>query len=249
MWTGLICPSGSPSLKTVFMSTASSSAGTPSSMTVRCPTGFMNPVDGVFANFMPAAAALRPGTVGVVAQSGGINLAIAFLLERAGIGLRRVLIVGGADLGRMVADRIIEHSEMGFRLAGFVDDRAASSDTIGYRGLPVLGTIDLGGVPEQGVSDGQGRLFVVMQDPEGSVTAVDAKTMKAVAHYPFGDKGRCNGLALDVKNRVLFAACAQSGNPPAQPAQPMMAAISVLLTWAVSASPPLSAATSPSTVS
>jgi Undecaprenyl-phosphate glucose phosphotransferase len=65
---------------------------------------------------------------------------------RAGIGLRRVLIVGGGDLGRMVADRIIEHSEMGFRLAGFVDDRAASSDTIGYRGLPVLGTIDQ--VPE-----------------------------------------------------------------------------------------------------
>ena len=65
---------------------------------------------------------------------------------RAGLGLRRVLVVGGGDLGRMVADRIIEHSEMGFRLAGFVDDRAASSDTIGYRGLPVLGTIDQ--VPE-----------------------------------------------------------------------------------------------------
>jgi Undecaprenyl-phosphate glucose phosphotransferase len=65
---------------------------------------------------------------------------------RAGLGLRRVLIVGGGDLGRMVADRIIEHSEMGFRLAGFVDDRAASADTIGYRGLPVLGAIDQ--VPE-----------------------------------------------------------------------------------------------------
>jgi hypothetical protein len=33
--------------------------------------------------------------------------------------------------------------------------------------------------------------------------------MKAVAHYPFGDHGRCNGLTLDVKNKVLFAACAQ----------------------------------------
>lgn len=30
------------------------------------------------------------------------------------------------------------------------------------------------------------------------------------------------GLALDVKNYVLFAACAVSGNPPAQPPQPMM---------------------------
>ncbi len=90
----------------------------------------------------------------------------------------------------------------------------------------VLGTIDLGGVPEQAVGDGKGMLYVVMQDGQGSVTAVDAKTMKAVAHYPLGDKGRCNGLALDAKNHVLFAACANSGNPPAQPPQPMMVILS-----------------------
>jgi len=48
----------------------------------------------------------------------------------------------------------------------------------------VLGAIDLGGVPEQGVGDGQGMLYVVMQDAPGSVTAVDVKTMKATAHYP-----------------------------------------------------------------
>jgi DNA-binding beta-propeller fold protein YncE len=90
----------------------------------------------------------------------------------------------------------------------------------------VLGTIDLGGVPEQGVADGNGMLYVVMQDAQGSVTAVDVKTMKAVAHYPLGDKGRCNGLALDAKNHVLFAACAASGNPPAQPPQPMMVVLS-----------------------
>jgi hypothetical protein len=90
----------------------------------------------------------------------------------------------------------------------------------------VLGTIDLGGVPEQGVGDGKGMLYVVMQDMPGSVTAVDAKTMKAVGHYPLGDKGRCNGLALDTKNQILFAACANSGNPPAQPPQPMMVILS-----------------------
>ncbi len=49
----------------------------------------------------------------------------------------------------------------------------------------VLGTIDLGGTPEEGVADGKGMLYVVMQDMPGSVTAVDVKTMKAVAHYPF----------------------------------------------------------------
>jgi DNA-binding beta-propeller fold protein YncE len=89
----------------------------------------------------------------------------------------------------------------------------------------LLGKIDLGGVPEQGVPDGKGMLYVVMQDPQGSVTAVDVKTMKAVAHYPFGDIGGCNGLALDIKNSVLFAACARSGNPPApQPKMVIMSA-------------------------
>jgi Undecaprenyl-phosphate glucose phosphotransferase len=60
---------------------------------------------------------------------------------QAGIGLKRVLVVGEGDLGRMVADRILEHSELGFRLVGFIDDRAATTDAIGYRGLPLLGAI------------------------------------------------------------------------------------------------------------
>jgi hypothetical protein len=90
----------------------------------------------------------------------------------------------------------------------------------------VIGTIDLGGVPEQGVSDGKGTLYVVMQDPQGSVTVVDVKTMKATAHYPLGDHGGCNGLALDVKNRVLFAACARAGTPPNVTPAPTMVILS-----------------------
>jgi DNA-binding beta-propeller fold protein YncE len=86
----------------------------------------------------------------------------------------------------------------------------------------VLGTIDLGGVPEEGVADGRGMLYVVMQDTPGSVTAVDVRTMKVTGHYPLGDRGRCNGLALDATNGVLFASCASSGKPPAEPPQPMM---------------------------
>lgn len=92
----------------------------------------------------------------------------------------------------------------------------------------VVGTIDLGGVPEQAVVDGKGMMWAVMQDAQGSVTAVDVKTMKATAHYPFGDVGGCNGLTLDDKNHVLFAACAISGNPPAQPPQPTMVILSAV---------------------
>ena len=64
---------------------------------------------------------------------------------RAGIGLKRVLRIAGAgDLGRLVADKLLEHRELGFRVMGFLDDRAAG-DHIGYRGLPLLGTLADGG--------------------------------------------------------------------------------------------------------
>jgi Undecaprenyl-phosphate glucose phosphotransferase len=60
---------------------------------------------------------------------------------RAGIGLKRVLIAGSGELGRLVADKILEHRELGYQIVGFVDDKAGG-DHLGYRGLPLLGTID-----------------------------------------------------------------------------------------------------------
>jgi Undecaprenyl-phosphate glucose phosphotransferase len=60
---------------------------------------------------------------------------------KAGIGLKRVLIAGAGELGRLVADKLLEHQELGFKVVGFIDDRAAG-DHIGYRGLPLLGTLD-----------------------------------------------------------------------------------------------------------
>src|SRR5437870_974555 len=42
----------------------------------------------------------------------------------------------------------------------------------------------------------------------------DVKTMKVTKTYPFGDNGGCNGLALDAKNQILFAACSAVGSAP-----------------------------------
>ena len=58
---------------------------------------------------------------------------------KAGIGLKRVLIAGAGDLGRVVADKVLEHRELGFKIVGFIDDRVG--DHIGYRGIPLLGTL------------------------------------------------------------------------------------------------------------
>ena len=75
----------------------------------------------------------------------------------------------------------------------------------------VLGHIDLGGTPEQTIGDGEGAIYQVLQERPGGVAVVDAKTMKVKATYPLGDHGGCNGLALDVKNQILFAACSVVG--------------------------------------
>jgi YVTN family beta-propeller protein len=84
----------------------------------------------------------------------------------------------------------------------------------------VLGTLDLGGAPEQAVTDEKGHIYVDVSD-KANVAVIDAKAMTVTAHYELGDKGSgLAGLALDVKNQVLFVACRNSGIPAAQPAQP-----------------------------
>jgi Undecaprenyl-phosphate glucose phosphotransferase len=80
----------------------------------------------------------------------GLNIGLTFLSReavrqalsrrwRAGIGLKRLIIVGAGELGRLVADKILEHRELGYQLVGFLDDRA-DRDHLGYRGFPLLGT-------------------------------------------------------------------------------------------------------------
>ena len=46
----------------------------------------------------------------------------------------------------------------------------------------VLGTIDLGGAPEQAATDGKGHLYVDIEDKD-SVAVVDAASMKVTATY------------------------------------------------------------------
>jgi hypothetical protein len=76
----------------------------------------------------------------------------------------------------------------------------------------VLGTIDLGGMPEQAASDGKGHIYIDVED-EANIAVVDAKTMMVTAHYDLtGSGGTCAGLAMDAKNNILFAACRMPAN-------------------------------------
>ena len=71
----------------------------------------------------------------------------------------------------------------------------------------LLGSIELDGAVEESVSDGAGHVYVAFDD-NGSIAVVDSKTMKVTAHYPLlGKDDNCGGLAIDRKNRILFAGC------------------------------------------
>ena len=71
----------------------------------------------------------------------------------------------------------------------------------------IVGTLDLGGAPEQAVTDGKGHLYVDLEDKD-KIAAVDAKTLKVTAQYDLAGKGGGPGwLAFDVKNHILFATC------------------------------------------
>ena len=76
----------------------------------------------------------------------------------------------------------------------------------------ILGTIDIGGAPEQAVADGQGKIYVDIED-KSAIAVIDAGAMKMTGKYDLSSKGGgCAGLALDAKNNILFAACRDNKN-------------------------------------
>jgi len=69
----------------------------------------------------------------------------------------------------------------------------------------VVKTLDLGGAPEQAVSDGKGTMYINIAD-KANIAVVDAKSLTVTAHYDMSSKGTGgSGLAFDAKNRILFA--------------------------------------------
>jgi DNA-binding beta-propeller fold protein YncE len=76
----------------------------------------------------------------------------------------------------------------------------------------IAGTINLGGAPEEGASDGKGRLYVDLEDKD-KIAVVDTKTLAETGTYDLtGKGGGCAGLALDTKNHILFATCRDPQN-------------------------------------
>jgi len=84
---------------------------------------------------------------------------------------------------------------------------APNATVIDSKDGSIVGTIDLAGAPEQAASDGQGKLFVTLEDKD-KIAVVDVKQLKVIGNYDLtGKGGGPAGLGFDVKNHVLFAFC------------------------------------------
>jgi DNA-binding beta-propeller fold protein YncE len=69
-----------------------------------------------------------------------------------------------------------------------------------------VGTIDLGGGPEFAVADGQGNVYVNLEEKAEAVH-IDSKTMKVLHHWPLAPGKTATSLAFDPQTRRLFAGC------------------------------------------
>jgi len=104
----------------------------------------------VYYFYQPEVAPLWEYSQGVIAifvvlDILALNAARAALrgyLQRmwaAGYNVKRVLVAGAGELGQTVAETILAHRELGYRVVGFVDDDPGRR---GGAGIPVLGRFD-----------------------------------------------------------------------------------------------------------
>jgi len=70
----------------------------------------------------------------------------------------------------------------------------------------VVGTVELGGGPEFAVADGNGKIFVNIED-KNEIVCFDARTLKVERRFSLGAGEEPTGLAMDRKNRRLFSGC------------------------------------------
>lgn len=85
--------------------------------------------------------------------------------------------------------------------------RPPNATVIDAKAGTVVGTVDLGGGPEEAVSDDKGKIFVDLED-KNKIAVVDAKTLAKTGEFDVAGKcGGPGGLAFDVKNHILFASC------------------------------------------
>jgi YVTN family beta-propeller protein len=87
-----------------------------------------------------------------------------------------------------------------------MNGRSSNSTVIDATTDKVVGTVDLGGKPEEPALDGRGNMFVNLED-KSSIMEFDTKTLAKKGTWSLAPCDGPSALAADTKNHRLFAAC------------------------------------------
>ncbi len=87
-----------------------------------------------------------------------------------------------------------------------LNGRSKDATAINAADGAVLGTLALGGKPEFAVADGKGSIYVNIEDTS-ELVQFDAQKLTVTHRWPQKPCQEASGLAIDVKNRRLFAGC------------------------------------------
>ena len=87
-----------------------------------------------------------------------------------------------------------------------MNGRSQDTTAINAADGTVAGTLALGGKPEFAVADGQGSIFVNIED-KSELVQFDAQKLVVLNRWPLAPCEEPSGLAGDLKSRRLFAGC------------------------------------------
>jgi DNA-binding beta-propeller fold protein YncE len=122
----------------------------------------------------------------------------------------KTLAVLGTAKGQLDADAVL-YDPASKRVFSFNGDSKNATAVDAQTGK-VIGNIDLGAGPEFGVTAGDGKLYVNLEE-EGNIAEIDAQGMKVTRKWELGTCKGATGLAIDRVHHRLFSGCNTKGAP------------------------------------
>jgi len=130
-------------------------------------------------------------------SNGGANSVTVFDLKT--LAATSVINIQGGNPDSIIYDPMTKRV---FTFNGKTNDSTAIDATSGK----VVGTVALGGKPEEPALDGKGNMFVNIED-KSALTEFDTKTLAVKGSWPLAPCEGPSALAIDTKNHRLFSAC------------------------------------------
>ena len=121
------------------------------------------------------------------------------------LDLEKMQVVRAIDLAGKDPDAILYDASTK-RVFTFNGGGTKDATAIDIGTSKVVGSVPLGGKPEFAQTDGEGHIYVNIED-KNQIIAFDSKTLQVLHTWPIAPCNEPSGLAIDVEHKRLFAGC------------------------------------------